>query len=149
MVRVTRSSDIQASPEKIWPLIEDPKKELSWRQPEVAELEILGDEPVSVGTRYRGRTEMMGMTDQYTNEITEFDPPHRLAWRSVDSTGMMAGNGYYQLTPIKDDITQFEISLEYHPTSFIGRLVQPMMPLLAGPVLQRFANKLKEMSEAD
>ena len=149
MARVTRSSEIEAGPEYIWQFIEDPQKELTWRQPEVTDLEIVGDEPVSVGTRYRGRTEMMGVTDEYTNEIIEYDPPHRISWRAISSTGMVAGSGYYQLRPIGGGKTRFEISLEYKPQSMLGRLVEPLVPLLAGPVLQRFAQKLKNVSEAE
>lgn len=61
---------------------------------------------------------------------------------------MMAGDGHYELTPIDENRTRFEITLEYHPMNLLGRLSQPLTPLLAGPVLQRFADRLKELSEA-
>ncbi|MFP3854626.1 MAG: SRPBCC family protein [Anaerolineales bacterium] len=148
MVRVSREIAIDAPPEEVWRHIEDPAKELKWRRPEVKDLETIGDGPVGEGTRYRGRTKIMGMTDDYVNEVVEFDPPNRIAWRYVESSGMMAANGHYMLIPTGDGGTRFEIVLEYHPTGFIGRLTEPIMPLLAGPILQRFAEQLKAESEA-
>lgn len=149
MVRVSREIEIDAPPEEVWRHIEDPAKELQWRRPEVKELETVGQGPVGIGTRYRGRTKIMGMTDNYVNEVVEFDPPNRIAWRYVNSSGMMAANGHYLLMPIGDGMTRFKIVLEYHPMGFVGRLTEPFMSLLAGPVLQRFAENLKQMAEGD
>lgn len=147
MIRVSRTIEIEAPPEKIWTFIEDPARELKWRHPEVRELELVDEGPVAAGSRYRGKTRILGMTDNYSNLVTEFDPPYRIAWRYVDTSGMMAANGYYQLTPIGDGGSRFKISLEYHPRGWMGRLAEPMMSLLAGPILQRFAERLKELSE--
>lgn len=147
MVRVSRTIEIDATPEAVWEFIEDPDKELQWRGPEVVELERLGEGPIQAGTRYRGKLKIMGVTDRYTNELTEYNPPQRTAWNYVDSTGLMAGDGYYELTRTHEGRTRFEITLEYHPMNFIGWLSQPLIPLLVGPVLQRFAERLKELSE--
>lgn len=147
MVRVSRTIEIDAPPEKIWEFIEDPDKEIQWRGPEVVELEKLGEGSIEPGTRYSGKTVIMGMTDNYLNELTEYSPPQRVAWNYVESTGIMAGDGHYELTPIDENRTRFEITLEYHPMNLLGRLSQPLTPLMAGPVLQRFAERLKKLSE--
>ena len=147
MVRVSRTIEIDAPPEEIWEFIEDPDKEIQWRGPEVVELEKLGEGPIEPGTRYSGKTVIMGITDNYVNELTEYNPPHRVAWNYVESTGMMAGDGHYELTPLDENRTRFEITLEYHPMNLLGRLSQPLTPLMAGPVLQRFAERLKGLSE--
>lgn len=60
---------------------------------------------------------------------------------------MMAGDGHYELTRTDDGRTRFEITLEYHPMNIIGWRSQPVTPPLVGPVLQRFAERLKELSE--
>lgn len=148
MIRVTREVIIQASPEVIWEYFEEPEKELQWRGPEVVELSRLDSGPIQVGSRYRGKTVIMGQTDIYTNELTQYDPYRKIAWKPVDSSAPMAGSGSYTLEPVGDDATRFTLTLEYQPMNFIGTLMQPMTKLVTGGVLTRFTNNLKQLCEA-
>jgi uncharacterized membrane protein len=147
MIRVTREATIQVVPEKIWEYFEEPEKELQWRGPEVVELERLDSGPIQVGSRYRGKTVIMGQTDNYTNELTEYEPYRKIAWKPVDSSAPMAGSGSYTLEPAGDNATRFTITLEYRPMNFMGTLMQPMTKLVTGGVLSRFANNLKRLCE--
>ncbi|MGB7876788.1 MAG: SRPBCC family protein [Anaerolineales bacterium] len=148
MIRVTREVIIQASPEVIWEYFEDTEKELQWRGPEVVELSRLDSGPIQVGSRYRGKTVIMGQTDIYTNELTQYDPFRKIAWKPVDTSSPMAGSGSYTLEPVSDDATRFTLTLEYQPMNFIGTLMQPMTKLVTGGVLAKFTNNLKQLCEA-
>lgn len=148
MPRVTRSAIIDASPERVWQFVGDPLAERAWRQPELQQLELLDDGPVDVGSRYRGVTRVMGRENRYINALTEYDPPRRVAWRAEQASGPIAGGGSYELQQIGESQTRFELTLDYRPTNMLGRLLMPVIELLAGPVLQRFVLSLKRAVEA-
>ena len=148
MPRVTREVTIEATPEEIWRFVGDPLKELAWRKPNLKELELPDGEPVGIGSRYRGKTRFMGQENKYTNVITTFDPPHRVAWDWLDSSGPLAASGSYDLLPLSNRLTRFKITLNYRPVNFLGRLLIPFIDLFGGRILQGFLTSLKEQVEA-
>lgn len=148
MSRVSSEVIIEATPEEIWQFVGDPVKEMAWRKPGLRDLELLDEKPVDVGSRYRGRTRYMGRENRYTNVITTFDPPRRVAWDWVEASGPLAASGYYELRALGEDETRFRITLDYRPTNLLGRLIVPVVDLFAGRVLQRFAMALKAKVES-
>ena len=147
MPRVTRDVTIEASPEEIWRFVGDPVKELAWRKPNLRDLELSDGQPVGVGSRYRGKTRFLGQENEYTNVITTFDPPHRVAWDWLASSGPLAASGSYDLLPLSDRLTRFKITINYRPVNFLGRLLVPFIDLFGAHILQRFLRSLKQQVE--
>jgi len=50
----------------------------------VVEAEQIGTEPMTVGTRCRGTNKILGRRFDWTTEVSVFDPPRRLDFRSIE-----------------------------------------------------------------
>lgn len=138
---------IDLSPDQVWPCVADLELDRRWRQPFVTELRADGD-PVEVGTQIIGTTQAFGQTDTYRNEITEVDPPRRLAWRGLEASGGLLGiRGAYDLEPHGTG-TQFRLSITYEPQNTMGRLVAPVMvAFLRRVVARRFMRQIRALAE--
>ena len=138
---------IDRSPAQVWPCVADLELERRWRRPFVTDLRADGD-PLEVGTQITGTTKAFGQTDTYRNEITEVDPPHRLAWRGVEASGGLLGTrGAYELEPHGTG-TQFRLSITYEPQNTTGRLLAPaMVAFLRRVVARRFMRQIRALAE--
>jgi uncharacterized protein YndB with AHSA1/START domain len=127
--------------EEVWAYLGDSAHDTEWRRPTLKRLEGLGDGPIGPGTRYQGVVAIGPKQYPYENELTQYAPPTRLAWKAISTTGWMIGSeGSYSLE--RDDSRtrmNFEITLE--PNGVLGRLVQPLVramgPRSLGPILKQ------------
>ncbi|GAA3543439.1 hypothetical protein GCM10022222_28900 [Amycolatopsis ultiminotia] len=89
--------DVKAPPEVVWKLLVDAENWSGYFPPE-DQVKILGDEKeLTLGTTYRRVTVGFPMT----LNVTEFEPFHRLAWKTVvdgDETASSAYHGWV-ITP--------------------------------------------------
>jgi uncharacterized membrane protein len=81
-MRVSDSVQISAPMERVWAVVSDPERMLSFMSG-VTRWEVEGDRAMGLGARYRvlfrvGAAEVGGLI-----EIVEFDEPNELAWTSV------------------------------------------------------------------
>lgn len=81
-MRVGADVQISAPAERIWEVVTDPERMLSFMSG-VTRWEVEGDRPTGIGARYRvlfraGAAEIGGLI-----EVVEWDPPCELAWTSV------------------------------------------------------------------
>lgn len=138
---------IDRPPSSVWPCVADLELDLQWRRPYVTELHANGD-PLAIGTQITGTTKALGQTDTYRNEITQVDPPHRLAWRGLDASGALVGvRGAYDLEPHGTG-TRFRLTMTYEARNLLGRLLAPAMVMfLRRRVAPRFMRQIRELSE--
>ena len=146
MVTISESIRINASPDDIWEYMIEPEKELRWRKPAVVALEKDDDE-VKVGTRYKGKTDFMGMQDTYTTEVTELVPNRKIAWKTVETSAMMASDGYYEVVQNDDGTSTFTMSLDYKPNNMLGKLTQHIAKYPTAKTFKDFTENLKEELE--
>jgi uncharacterized protein YndB with AHSA1/START domain len=115
-----------------------------WRHPEVKEVRKLTDGDPGVGTQYEDTIEMMGQEMTVVNEITEFNPPNRMAWEQVSEEGpVRTVEGSYELEPV-DGKTRFTLTGTYEATG----LTQVISPIIRGQIdsmFERFVEQLKEI----
>jgi uncharacterized membrane protein len=52
----------------------------------IMEAEQLGNDPIDVGTRWRGVSKILGRRFEWTTEVTEYEPPIRMTGRTVEGT---------------------------------------------------------------
>jgi uncharacterized protein YndB with AHSA1/START domain len=138
---------IRRPPAEVWPCVADLDVERRWRRPYVTELRADGD-PLEVGTQITGTTRALGETNTYRNEITEVDPPHRLAWRGLDASGGLLGvRGAYELEP-RGAGTRFRLTITYEALNLLGRVLAPATAaFLRWRVLRRFMRQIRELAE--
>ena len=127
--------------EEVWAYLEDSTSDAEWRRPSLKRLERLGAGPIGPGIRYQGVVAIGPRQYPYMNELTEYEPPDRLAWKAISSKGWMIGSkGSYTLEREGSRTRmRFEITLE--PNTFLGRLTQPLVramgPRSLGPILKQ------------
>src|SRR3954449_10337074 len=79
-IEVHEQGTVPASPDDLWPLVSDPARLPRWFG--FAErVEVLEGE--GVGQRRRQHGHWGSKPSEVDQEITAFEPPHRLAWRHV------------------------------------------------------------------
>jgi uncharacterized membrane protein len=108
-MRVNASTVIQAPAERIFSIVSDPERILSFMSG-VTRWEVVGDNPTGLGARYRmlfriGSAEVGGLV-----EIVEFEEPREFAWTSV--TGLDQ-RGRFRVRPAGGGRTRVELRLAY------------------------------------
>lgn len=141
---VVRTSIVIGQPiEKVWSYIDDVSHELSWRSSSLKRLEQVDKGATGVGTRYQGVVAMGPFEYPYVSELTEYQPPTRIAWRGVSSTGWVIGSkGSYTLNP-EGAKTRLTHEIEMVPNKFQGRLVMPLLGAMGSGAVRPMLNKLK------
>jgi uncharacterized membrane protein len=108
-MRVRASVTVAAPPERVWAVVSDPGRVLSYMSG-VTRWEVVSEEPTGLGARYRilmrvGSAEVGGLV-----EIVEWVPDCELAWTSV--TGMDQ-RGRWRLRETGEGRTRAELRLAY------------------------------------
>ncbi len=84
MPTVEENIHIAKPAQEVFDYLADPESPAKWDS-SVLEYEQLGDGPLGVGTRTRGRSKVLGRKFDWTAEVVEFEPPRRIVSRSVES----------------------------------------------------------------
>lgn len=108
-MRVSAQLHIAAPMERVWPIISDPERVLSFMSG-VTRWEVVGDRRTGLGARYRmlfrvGAAEVGGLI-----EVVEWEEPSELAWSSV--TGLDQ-RGRWRLREAPGGRTKVELRLAY------------------------------------
>jgi hypothetical protein len=90
---------LDESPQQIWSFLTSETNDVNWRGPWVRSVRKLTEGPLGVGTRYETIYRFFGRLETIIVEITELDPPRRMAWRQVDSPTVVSNIGSYDLEP--------------------------------------------------
>jgi hypothetical protein len=80
-------------PDVVWAFLASEANDVSWRAPWVRSVRKLTPGPPGVGTRYETNYLFFGRPERTIVEITEFDPPRRMAWRQLDSDTIVSNIG--------------------------------------------------------
>ena len=139
MIDVTVEQRIEAPPERVAAYAMDPANDASWIRA-LTEVEVLTGGPVGVGTRVKRVASFLGKRIEYVNEIEEYEPPRRLAMRSVEAPFPMTV--VYEFEPAGQG-TLMRITTGGDTSGFY-RLAGP---LLAGQVRRGVAGDLRKLKE--
>jgi len=133
---------IDAPIEKVWDYLVHHDE---WRRPFIESVAELSDTGPGVGARYENRAKLGPIKQKVINEITEFQPPHRLGWRQVNDDALVVTNrGDYTLEKVGDSATRFVLSVE-STTNGVMSIMAPLMPWMAKNVMApKLLSQLKE-----
>ena len=103
MARIQVSIDINATPERVWEVVEPVERHVDWMADAVA-IRFVGQQTRGVGTAFLCDTKVgpLRLTDRM--EITEWEPAKVMGVRHV---GIVTGTGKFTITP-QDTTTRFE-----------------------------------------
>jgi uncharacterized membrane protein len=146
-MRVGASLVIAAGAERVWSVVSDPERVLSFMSG-VTRWEVAGEEPTGLGARYRillrvGSAEIGGLV-----EVVEWDRPRELAWTSV--TGIDQ-RGRWRLRDAGEGRTRVELRLAYGVagSGLSGWIAERIAAPTVTGHLRRTLRRLKRMVEQD
>ncbi len=146
-MRVSASVVIATGPERIWAVISDPARALSFMSG-ITRWEVVSDEPTGLGARYRillrvGSAEIGGLI-----EVVEWNSPRELAWTSV--TGIDQ-RGRWRLREEGEGLTRVELRLAYGVagSGLSGWVAERIAAPTVTGHLRRTVRRLKQMVEQD
>ena len=146
-MRVGASVVIAAAPERVWAVVSDPERALSFMSG-VTRWEVASDEPTGLGARYRillrvGSAEIGGLV-----EVVEWDRPRELAWTSV--TGIDQ-RGRWRLRHAGTGLTRVELRLAYGVagSGLTGWIAERIAAPTVTGHLRRTLRRLKRMIEQE
>jgi uncharacterized membrane protein len=146
-MRVGASIKVTAPAERVWPIVTDPERVLSFMSG-VTRWEVVSDEPTGLGARYRillrvGSAEIGGLI-----EVVEWDPPCDMAWASV--TGIDQ-RGRFRLRDVGAGRTRVEMRLAYGVagSGLAGWIAERVAAPTVTGHLRRSVRQLKRMVEQE
>jgi uncharacterized membrane protein len=144
-MRVASSTEISAPIDRVWAVISDPERMLSFMSG-VTRWEVEGDRATGLGARYRvlfrvGAAEVGGLI-----ETVEWDDPRELAWTSVLGIDQ---RGRWRLRELPRGRTAVELRMAYGvagsgPWGWLSERIAA--PTVSGH-LRRSLNQLKRLVE--
>jgi uncharacterized membrane protein len=147
---VEESVVIARPPEEVFDYLSKAENLPVWDS-SIVEAEQVGDDPVGVGSRWRGTSKILGRRFEWTTEMTEFDRPRRSSSRSVE--GKLQFTVTLQLEPV-DDGTRFTYRVDAASGlgGVFGRLADPIVERAQARTvranLETLSELLRQTSEA-
>ena len=143
MIRIEFDVDVERPVEDVFAYLTDPRRLHEW-QPRTTSVEVEGDEPVGVGTRFRETRQILGRDIEQTVEVSEYEPPRRFGLRIVD--GPLKVDGAHELEP-RGSGTRIHVVAAGEPTG-AARLGGPLVKRALERELRGHYGRLKRNLEA-
>jgi uncharacterized protein YndB with AHSA1/START domain len=145
-MKVQKSIDIKATPEKIWPFFVEPEKVLQWCIT-FKKYEYTNKQYNGVGTAIYIEEQAGGPLMKMNFEITDCIANEKLSLQMISGTGVKAYKQDWSLEPIPSGSRftfQEEVIL---PFGVIGRLLGSIMEGSSAATVDKMLARLKGLSE--
>ena len=145
-MKVEKSIDIAATPEKIWPFLSEPEKILDWYIP-LRKFEYTGEQRNKVGAPFYYEEKTTGGTIKLNCEVTELIENEMFAFR------MTSGNmlkSYEEVWTVKATPSGSQlIFLENGELGLgiIGKIIGPMAQRSSAATIDKMLARLKSLAE--
>lgn len=146
MSRIEVSVELNATPARVWEVVEPVERHVDWMADAVA-IHFTSEQHQGVGTTFICDTKVAFITLKDRMEITEWEPESAMG---VRHTGIVTGTGVFTLTPLDDGRrTRFtwteELTFPWFLGGRLGELVGGNVVMKA--IWRRNLRKLKELVE--
>ena len=124
MAKVTKSIEIEASPEKVFAFINDQEK-MNELSKGFSEAKYTSKGPVGVGSTLHIVGKAGGSQAEWDMEITEFEKNKKVSMRSIGASGLKM-QGSHTLEPTAKG-TRLTMTMEYElPGSILGKIIDKL-----------------------
>lgn len=134
MTRIRVDVTIDAPPDEVWSALENVETHVEWMADAEA-IRFRGDQRSGVGTETECDTRIGPFSTTDVMRFTEWEPTRRMG---VTHTGVVSGEGRFELHDLGDDRTRFAWDEELR---FPRRLGGPVAEALARPLIRRVWRK--------
>ena len=131
-MQFSEGSLIDASPERVFAALADPE---GWprRIPSITRVEVVGHEPVGIGTQFRETRIMNGKAETLTMTISEMVPPEHLVFTAHAHGSDLVASHHLQA---QEQGTMLHVSMEMTPRTLLARLAMALSFVLA-PLIRK------------
>ena len=142
---INETIEIGRPPAEVFAYVSDMARHPEWQEKLLAAV-VEGEGPIGVGTRVKQTRRVGGGSRTFTLEVTEHDPPSRLAFRGID--GPVRPQGRIAFEPLDGgQRTRYSAQLDFEGHGF-GLLLTPLVRRDAGRQLPDSLQRLKRKLEA-
>jgi uncharacterized protein YndB with AHSA1/START domain len=145
-MKVQRSIEIKATPEKIWPWLIEPEKIMKWFNL-LKKFEYTGEKRSGAGTTFYYEEKSSGQLMKMNYKVTEWVENKKIAF-GVTSGSLKKDDQVWSIepTPAGSRFTLFE-DLEM-PMGIFGKIIGPFAKMMIGKELEKMLGNLKRLVEA-
>jgi hypothetical protein len=143
MTTIERSIVIDRPLDEVFEFVHDPTKDTMW-QTTLVESQTMTEGPVRAGTKVREVRRFLGVRQELTRELTEYEPSTKSSFRTVSGPIPMTG-GY--ILEQADSATKLTATGELDAHGFF-KVAEPVFGRMAGRELDASLGHLKDLLEA-
>jgi uncharacterized membrane protein len=141
---IVQSVEIARSPEDVFAYLDDLERHGEWQSAIVSSKKET-DGPTGVGTRATDVRRVPGRTQSVTYEITEHDPPRKVAFRGVN--GPVRPSGTVTVESAGEGGSKVTIELDLLGNGLLGAILAPLARSQARKQLPEDQRQLKQRLE--
>jgi uncharacterized protein YndB with AHSA1/START domain len=146
-MRIEKSIEISAPPEKIWPFFVDPERVLEWYST-FRTFEYTGDLRGGLGTRLYIEEQSFGPLMKLHFEVTEWNEHETLALRMVSGSGVKSYEQRWSLEPTTSGSRFTFVEAVELPYGVLGKLLGLVGQRMSAATVDKMQAKLKALAEA-
>jgi uncharacterized membrane protein len=143
---IVHSVEIGRSPEDVFAYLDDLERHGEW-QSQIVSSKRETNGPTRVGTRATDVRRVPGRAQSVTYEITEHDPPRKVAFRGVN--GPVRPVGTVRVEPVGEGSSRVTIELDLQGNGLVGAIFAPLARRQARTQVPEDQRKLKERLESE
>ena len=145
-MKVQRSIEIGAPPERIWPFLAEPQKILEWYIP-LQKFEYTGKQSREAGAQFYFEEKVPTGTMKLNCEVTEWVENASFAFK-MNSGNMMKSYGERWSVEATPSGSRFTFAEHGELPGIFGRLMGPIAERGSGGTVEKMLTKLKSLAEA-
>lgn len=142
MAQIQNSITVNRPIEQVFAFVADYRNNVKWQTGVIA-AEFTSSAPVGVGTTYKYDAEIMGRKLETSGELTAYDPPKKIAWKSTSGPFPMSGSTTFESA---DGGTLVTDTIEAEPGGFF-KLAEPLLMKQMQGQTEKDMKKLKDILE--
>ena len=144
MATIVHSVEIARTPEAVYAYLDDLERHAEW-QSQIVSSKRETDGPTGVGTRATDIRRVPGRTQSVSYEITEHDPPHKVAFKGVN--GPVRPVGTVTVEPVGEGSSKVTIELDLQGNGLFGAMLAPLARSQARKQVPKDQLQLKQQLE--
>jgi uncharacterized membrane protein len=142
---IVHAVEINRSPEEVFAYLDQLERHGEWQE-SILEVNVDTDGPTRVGSRATERRRVPGGSREFSYEVTEHDPPRRVAFRGMN--GPVRPVGTVVVEPLAGG-TRSRVTLEFQLQGHgLGKLIAPLAQMDARRTIPKDQERLRERLEA-
>jgi len=145
-MRIQKSMEIGAPPERIWPFFTEPEKILKWCTT-FKKLEYTSEQRSGIGTSLYIEEKVTGPLMKLNFEVTEWVENERLAFRMTSGTGVKAYEQRWTIEPTPAGSTFTFMEEVKLPFGILGSLLEVLVRGRSEAYVDEMLGKLKSLAE--